>query len=629
MALLALTGFCLSPAIGTGYWAEDIYYSAMVPSSPILNQTSWFTETWLGVKNSFEVGRFYPITPVITAVAFILFQNVAVYKAYIVAVTLLDVALYYGLIWQLTGRRGFAAFATGCTVGLFQFRLTVDPMLGYYAQIQWVIAAFFASLICLRHFFASRRWEWLGLSVLAYLICTLTYELTYPLVLIPLYLIARTRPGWRRGLLLAGPFVGSAGFAAGMTVLARCLHPSNNYVHTTDFGWGGMLQSLGCQLSAGLPLSYYCADPLRLFSKGRDLAGWFAWILQPRVVLVAITALIWYARVLRGLRRHSVEPGRLSDVLTLAGLGVLLAVAPTLLIAISPFHRHYLSFGVGWIGVMVQYYGVGLLLALVFWRILAGRVGGGPFGRTKSLVVSTVLAGVLATTYRANIEVATALNASVGSDRYREFAAAHGAAWHWQRLNLIAALDAGVMSVVPDGSRVELANLYPYWHDSLYGQFFYTKQTGKRIETLPTRLPTRLAADAPLFRVRDVSRDRNVGLVIVTPSIQSPTEIPRFQGRVFVKHPALRESRTNSRLLFLVGHSGTKPDGPARILQLGTDLPLLRAGSGWGLFALDTSESPPGETFRLVDNPIQVAAWLRMRPPTQAAVDQANKPVRR
>jgi len=76
-ALLSQTAYCLSPSVGTGYWAEDIYYSAMIPSGPILHGTTWLAETIEAVKYSIIVGRFYPITPVITALAFVLFQNVA------------------------------------------------------------------------------------------------------------------------------------------------------------------------------------------------------------------------------------------------------------------------------------------------------------------------------------------------------------------------------------------------------------------------------------------------------------------------------------------------------------------------------------------------------------------------
>jgi hypothetical protein len=41
----------------------------------------------------------------------------------------------------------------------------------------------------------------------------------------------------------------------------------------------------------------------------------------------------------------------------------MLAFFPTLLISISPYHRAMLSPGVSWIPVLIQSYGVGLLLA--------------------------------------------------------------------------------------------------------------------------------------------------------------------------------------------------------------------------------------------------------------------------
>ena len=627
LALLALTALCLSPSIGTGYWAEDIYYSAMIPSWPILNHTSWFAETMLQIKHSVLVGRFYPITPIITAVAFILFQQVAIYKTYIITITLLDLVLFHALIRRMSGRKGFAVFATACTVVLFQFRLTVDPILGYYAQIQWVTAAFFVSLICLHRALLERSTKFLIFSALAYFVCTLTYEMTYALVIIPLFLIAQRRPGWRRSVWLAIPFLAAAGFSAGMTMLVRRSFPSDNYVHNTDFGLSGVCHSLGYQLSAGLPLSYYWADPLQLFSKGRGLSDWFDWVLQPNVILVAVAGLAWFYQVLRRSRRLSAEGMEVTGEGMLVGLGFGLAVAPAILISISPFHRSYISLGVGWIGVMVQYYGVGLLIALGSWRLLAWRFRGGSFGRWKSLTVAMTLSMILAVTFRANIEVATAINAPPGSDRYRQIAANHGSAWHWHRLNMIAAIDAGVLGQVPAGSRVVLANQYPYWHDSLYGQFFYTKQTGKRIETLPSVLPTQLAADAPTFRVRDMIRDHKVGLVIVT-SMGSPQDRVDA-GRIFVKHPSIRPNASELPLIFLVNRGPGAAADSVQVFRIGKDLPTLRLGSGWGLFALNSAQAVDADRLKLVDDPVQMASWMELIAPYQTATHTSPGSTRR
>ncbi len=637
VALLGLTAFCLSPALGTGYWAEDIYYSAMIPAGPILNDSSWFAETIRAVKHSMLVGRFYPITPMIAALAFIVFQDVAAYKAYIIGVTLLDVAIFAALIRRLTGRRGFAIFAAATTVALFQFRLSVDPILAYYAQIQWVIAAFFLSLICLSRYLEDRRPIDLKLSALAYLFCNLSYEMTYTLVLIPLFLIARSRPGWRGVWVTGRPFVASVVFCGGMTALMRWLHPSGNYVHKTEFDPGLMLGSIANQVSAGLPLSYYFGDPLGLFSKGRDLRGWLDWLLQPGVVLVFLGSTALNFRTLRKPGRASGEAFRPVGGPTLVGLGIALATLPAILTAISPHHRAYLSFGVGWIGVMVQYHGVGLLVSLALWQGVASSLAGGSFARWKCLAASALVGGLLGLTFRANIEVATAFNAPPGSDRYRQFAGDHGASWHLHRTNLVAALDSGVMDDVPSGSRVELANAYPYWHDSLYGQFFYAKQTGKRIETFPSQIPTRLPPDAPIFRVRDAVRNSRIGMVLVTASTSAPFGIApnperSAPGRVFVRHPGLQPDPDKLPTLLLVGQPGLVPERKAttqgQVFRLGRDLPTLQLGQGWGLFALDPSKYPRDpDSLRLVDDPIQVASWLEsIETPRSSGTVQSIQP---
>ena len=613
----------------TGYWGEDIYYSVIVPASPILKNISWAADTLDSIKHSMLVGRFYPITPLITALVFIIFQSVVLYKAYIIAVMLLDVSLFYVLIRRLTGRRSFAAFAAAMTVTLFQFRLTVDPILAYYGQIEWVAAAFFLSLIWLRRHLEEGKPIWLTLSALCYLACTLTYEMTYTLVAIPLLFIAQARMGWRAGVAMARPFVGSAGGCAGMTVLIRWLHPSENYVHQTDFHLASTLSSLWYQISASLPLSYYLADPLQLFSKGRGLGAWIDWVLQPGVILVFFAAAALIFRNLRRAGRTSSANLRPVNEWTLVALGLMLVVCPAILTAISPHHRHYISFGVGWISVMVEYYGMGLLLALGFWRLVASRRLGGSFARRKCLGTAILMASVLSLTYRANIEVATAINAPPGSDRFRQFAAIHGSSWHLQRMNLELALKSGVMDDIPHGSRLQLANFYPFWHDSLYGSFFYTTHARKPLRTDPSQIPSQPAPDAPLFRVREFVRDRKIGVVLVTPAgvalSGSPLASPDSQGRIFVHHPGLRPTSLALPRLLLVGQTVIRAGFPERtiprVLELGRDLSTVRVGPGWGLFTINlrTTGVDP-DSLRLVDDPIQVASWLQSMDSSAAIV---------
>ncbi len=72
-------------------------------------------------------------------------------------------------------------------------------------------------------------------------------------------------------------------------------------------------------------------------------------------------------------------------------LGLDPAHSPTLVTAISPYHRAKLSPGVGWIAVLIEYYGVGLILSSVLWNAVNALVGGGSRAAWKCLAASMLV----------------------------------------------------------------------------------------------------------------------------------------------------------------------------------------------------------------------------------------------
>ena len=88
------------------------------------------------------MGRFFPLTAALIPTVHYVFQDVWQYKAFILAASILDLILFYSLVHKLSGRRDYACFAACATIGLIQYRVTIDPSLGL-GQMQLLIAALF------------------------------------------------------------------------------------------------------------------------------------------------------------------------------------------------------------------------------------------------------------------------------------------------------------------------------------------------------------------------------------------------------------------------------------------------------------------------------------------------------
>jgi hypothetical protein len=207
---------------------------------------------------------------------------------------------------------------------------------------------------------------------------------------------------------------------------------------------------------------------------------------------------------------------------------------------------------VGWIPVLIQYYGFGLLLSGFLWIGITATVGGGSMATWKCISASIKVALLVGITYRANREVVRCFNATPGSKLYRDNVRQAGGGRDSQRLLLEAALGAGLMDEVPDRSTVPIAREYPFWYDATYSRFFFAAHAGKPLETVPPTVgPGRPGAQT--YRGRDVLVGREAGYVIL--SRVGNGDDARERGVPIVRTPPLHPpSRSFPR--------GNRPDGP-------------------------------------------------------------------
>ncbi len=590
VGILILGAVFLAPATRTGYWAEDLYQSIMPRGFAVIDGKSVVGVALEHVQHTIKNGRFFPLTPMLITTVHYFVREAWVYKTYIVATSVLDLLLFYCLVRDLTGRRDFAGFATCLTVGLIQYRVAIDPSLGFFGQMQLLIAGLFLSLLALRRHLEGQCRRWLVAAVGLYLCCCLMYEVSYTLVFLYVCLILQAVDTWRRRLWTSLPFFMAAGSCALGTIVVRKLYPSDAYWNHADGNPGAVFMALFYQVTASLPLSYFVNDPLKIFP-GPGLGGLARWIFSGGAIALGGSAVGLSLLCLRSPRATPETPSSPGvGSWCLAGLGLILAIFPAILISISPYHRASIKPGVGWIPLLIQDYGVGLLLAAALWKFVEATVLGGSNALSKRLVVALLVGVVVSVTYRANQDVVRCFNAVPGSRLFRGVVGNAGGAWHEQRKLLESALGAGLLAEIPEKSTVVIAREYPYWYDSTYSRFFYAAHSGKSLVTLP---PGASPAPGEAYRVRDVLLGRESGYVVLSRNV--PAASASSQSRIFVRHRDLSRQADPFRIKSQ-GTAGSADDP----LVSWEQLRVIKSGRDWAIYALEA----PGKS--LAPDSIQV-----------------------
>ena len=99
---------------------------------------------------------------------------------------------------------------------------------------------------------------------------------------------------------------------------------------------------------------------MEIFKNVRGAGQFVKWLAEPWTIGVLLASLCLSSA---SLRRQATQPGLPAGAEPLfVLLGLMLVMLPVPLIAISPVHQMMISLGVGWVVVMIQYFGIGLLL---------------------------------------------------------------------------------------------------------------------------------------------------------------------------------------------------------------------------------------------------------------------------
>lgn len=341
-ALVLMTLFLL-PARHTALRGDDVF---TFPLTGRLDLTggSLLAHIAGGVWETVSGGRPQPLGGVWGNLVIAAFEgHREAYKLFLVLLTVACAGLLYLLVRRLGAAREVGAMVVLLVAGAIQFRQYHDPVLGYYGTTQIMLACVLGSLLLQLRYLRGGRRGHLVAAVALYAAAILFYEIAGTMALAHLALAVSERRV-RSGL----PFLGVAfAFVLYGFVLRALGAGDQSGGYSAAFAAGEVVRTYLVQLLPPLPGAnlIFGGEGLRERPTAPELLG-AAWR-----ALVVLAAVLWAG--LRAPREGSLR--------TMALVGAALVISPVALIAFAEKYQRELSAATGYLPVIAQSFGWGLL----------------------------------------------------------------------------------------------------------------------------------------------------------------------------------------------------------------------------------------------------------------------------
>lgn len=444
--IVLVTVLFLLPILAVGFVGDDLNNS-FINGGFAFNHSTMFNALVLSVKVWLQTqGRFFPVGMVYSLLFWHFFPNQVIEKALQLTAVVVNVLTFAVFVRMLSRSRAISIIAGIVVVGLLQIRFWYDPILSYIVLLPVTLEfVLLSAIFWLISFRTSRPVLSSGIALTVWFAGLLTYELSYGLTLINLYLIARLAPNRRQKV---------AGMAATVMILLaisvfdltlrRIAHVSGGAYSIAISG--AYFHALLEQLIGAVPLSYAALRPFpTIMPSLKDL------LLHPSqlslsvgVCSLVVIGFFLFRQPLEG----RTERNRLMD---LAVIGAILWVVPAAIISLSPRWQSELQPGLAYLAVYIEYFGVALILtAMISWGFDLLRHANRRWSELAAISVAVCISLVLYETAQSN---------AVALDSYFPIYTAG-------RANFETAARVGLFEHVPEGARIILDSSYPFTFDT-------------------------------------------------------------------------------------------------------------------------------------------------------------------
>ena len=424
----AAVAFIIAPVAMSAFLSDDQFNSTV---------NGWLAEyhisvtalAWQITLDFFHANaRFLPGFYLQAYGLFHLAPGLAEYKAVQVAMLALDFALFAVFLRTLGLHAGTVALAVLFALTTVQFHGHFDGYLGFSGTNEFLLILSLGSWILFAAFLRRENLWLLWGALVLFAASVLSYEMCYLLSIVHVLIAirARGRAGWRAAL----PFLVVTAAAFVQLEVARILNPQQGaHDYALRFAPDAYLRTIFNQVSASLPLMFLAFHHELLFGPGH-LFGTVSppWILLPLALCSGFAAYL----SLRGMAE------RPRGLIVPAAIGVWVWVEAAFLISAIPRYQREISIGFGYSPVVIAGFGAAIVLTCAAAALLA-RVP-----EARRTPVSAAFAVVFALVLTASFETNQRTLETFESERAAI-------------LNVVAALDHGVASTVPDGATLLVA----------------------------------------------------------------------------------------------------------------------------------------------------------------------------
>ena len=431
--------------------------------------------TWLNTQ-----GRFFPLSMVYTYLFWHELPYQPIEKTLQLLAVLVNIATLAFLVRQITRSTRFALGTAIASIATLQVRFWYDGILSYFILLAVSLECVLLSAIFWLLYIEHEAKRWLLLALMIWAAGLFTYELTYGLTIVNLYIIARYAKTARQRIVGLATTITILVGATLFDIVMRHLHQAAGSSYTMSFTTA-IFRAFGIQLLGAIPLSYTLFRPF-----GINMPDAGALLTNPSALSIICAILVIITGAALAQRRIAANSQARFPRITIAVIGAALWIVPAAIISLSPRWQVELQPGLAYIAVYIEYFGVALLIALIARECLRlcdarGNVIARPAVAAGILVLALTIyatAQANAFSYAANVPVYT-----------------NG------RANLENALRAGLLDPVQAGSSIVMDNSYLFNFDpALFSpnvKYLLLMYSGKKV----TGVPEEFAASGRLCQV--------------------------------------------------------------------------------------------------------------------------------
>lgn len=465
-----LAGFvllCFIPVFSSWYYGDDTTSNYIKTFMRQENKTLFQYIVTQMEYYILKVGRFYPAHIWHRFLTFYIFDSIALYRAFILVMNSLAILSFAYMVKLYSGSKKLFYYVILLFSGVFFFLTRYDDAItSYYMFIQMLVIYLSVSLICLKKYVNSKKTWFLVVSLLLYTLSLLTYESSYPLLLVyPLAIffildlplkerikktVTGTIPYFITALVCFGFYIY---FSINATAEYQGIQFSPDIKKT--------IVTFLKQVIAAFPVvphAYLLFD--QQWNYRFDVKNAINNITIPDI----ITTVTFIVLLILLYNRYREEKADKKSKQFLIWLSVLLVVCPSMIIGVSSKYQQGLTWGLGYLTIYMTRFGL-LLLGFFAYEAIIKLFKNGFLRTAVQTIVVLILAVVNLFSLQGNRNVLNYKNQTT-------------------HVRLLAedAIEAGLISGIPENSIILLGNIW-YDYPSFTRNNIFSEACGAHVTT--------------------------------------------------------------------------------------------------------------------------------------------------